>query len=98
MTNFVRTALFGVALATSSLAFAQTTPPPAPPPGDGDSGPFAKVREACHDDVERLCKEVEPGDGRLRECLRAHKDELSEGCKTAIREAKPHHHPRRDGN
>ena len=98
-TQFIRTTLFGVALATSSLAFAQGTPPPSPPPpGGGGAGDFAKVREACHDDVERLCKDVKPGDGRLRECLRAHKDELSAGCQTAIREAKAHHHPRSDGN
>ena len=63
MTKFIRTALIGVALATSSLAFAQSTSPPAPPPpGEGGSGEFAKVREACHDDVERLCKDVKPGE------------------------------------
>ena len=93
-TQFIRMTLFGVALATSSLAFAQSAPPPAPPPSEGESGDFAKVREACHQDVERLCKDVKPGDGRTRECLRAHKDELSAGCQTAIREARAHHHPR----
>jgi hypothetical protein len=103
MTNFLRTALLGVSLATSSFAFAQSGPPPTPPPGEGAPGEgapgdFAKVRLACHDDIARLCKDVPPGDGRVRECLRAHKDELSEGCRTAIREARAHHHPRRDPN
>jgi hypothetical protein len=72
---------------------AQGTPPapPAPPAGDGHS--FAKVREACRPDVERLCKDVKPGDGRIRECLKAHAPELSDGCKAAIKEAREHHHP-----
>ncbi len=99
MTKLIRTALLGLALATSSLAFAQSTLPPAPPPpGEGGSGNFAKVREACHDDAERLCKDVKPGEGRIRECLRTHRDELSAGCQAAIREAKAHHHPRPNGN
>lgn len=97
MTKLIRTTLFGVVFATSSLAFAQSTPPPAPP-GEGGEGEFAKVREACHDDVERLCKDVKPGGGRIRECLRAHSRELSAGCQAAIREARAHHHPRPDGN
>ena len=97
MTNLIRKALFrttllGVALATSSLAFAQT-PPPAPPPEEGH-GEFVKVREACHDDVERFCKGTTPGQGHFRECLRAHKDELSDGCKAALQEARAHHHPK----
>jgi hypothetical protein len=96
MTRFIRTALLGVALGTSSFAFGQSTPPPAPPPNEGAPGDFAKVREACHEDVARLCKDVKPGDGRIRECLRAHKDELSGGCQAAIREARAHHHPRSD--
>lgn len=96
MTNFIRTALLGVSFATSSFAFAQSGPPPAPPPGENAPGDFAKVREACHEDIVRLCKDVQPGDGRIRECLRAHKDELSDGCKTAIREARAHHHPHPD--
>ena len=97
-TKLIRTALFGVALATSSFAVAQSTPPPAPPPGEGGAGNFAKVREACHDDVERLCKDVKPGEGRIRECLHAHRDELSAGCQAAIREARPHHHRNPDSN
>jgi hypothetical protein len=87
-----------VALATAPFAFAENTPPPAPPPGEGGAGDFAKVREACRDDVQRLCKDVKPGDWRIRECLRAHRDELSAGCQTAVCEARAHHHPRPDGN
>jgi len=97
MTKLFRTALIGVALATSALAFGQSASPP-PSPGEGRSGNFAKVREACHEDVERLCKDVKPADGRIRECLHAHRDELSAGCQAALREARAHHHPRSEGN
>ena len=96
MTSSLRIVFLGVALATSQVAFAQTAPAPAP--SGGDSGPGEKVREACHDDVARLCSGVEPGGGRIRECLRAHQDQVSEGCKVAIREARAHHHPRGEKN
>ena len=91
-TALIRAACLSVALATSPFAFAQTTTP-APPPGEGHPE-LAKVREACHDDVERLCKGTTPGQGHFRECLRAHKDELSDGCKAALQEARAHHHPK----
>jgi hypothetical protein len=82
------------ALVFPELAFAQGAPA-APPPGNGDGkGELARVREACRADVERLCKGVEPGGGRIRECLRAHREELSDGCKAAIKEARAHHHGR----
>lgn len=90
--ELVRIVTLSTSLAIPSLAFAQTTPPPAPP--DEDHGAFAKVRQACHDDVERLCRDVKPGHGQIRQCLEAHQAELSTGCQAAIREARAHHHPR----
>jgi hypothetical protein len=36
----------------------------------------------CH--IQTLCPGVEPGGGRIMNCLRAHKDELSEPCLAAI--------------
>ncbi|GFH10065.1 uncharacterized protein HaLaN_05313 [Haematococcus lacustris] len=36
---------------------------------------------ACRADVDRLCGEVEPGEGRVHQCLRAHRNQLSEDCR-----------------
>lgn len=38
----------------------------------------------CTADAERLCREVEPGGGRVEKCLRAHRGELSDACKDHI--------------
>ena len=40
--------------------------------------------EACEADRQRLCPEVEFGQGRVIRCLRARQDELSEGCKARM--------------
>ncbi len=42
------------------------------------------VRAACWDDIDRVCGEVEPGRGRVYQCLREHENELSEPCKAAL--------------
>jgi hypothetical protein len=90
LTKLARTLLFASTLASPAAALAQNEPPPPPPPSDD----FVKVREACRPDVERFCKDVPPGGGRIRQCLKAHRAELSDVCKSAIAEARQHHHPR----
>jgi len=52
--------------------------------GQGPSPARAAVREACRADVATFCKGIQPGGGRIRVCLRANRDRLSEGCKSAI--------------
>lgn len=59
---------------------------------DGDLSPSCRERmaegrkrmesfaQACKADVEKLCKGVEPGEGRIMQCMREHKAELSPAC------------------
>jgi hypothetical protein len=42
------------------------------------------VRQACADDVHRLCADVAPGGGRIRQCFIAKRDDLSAACKDAL--------------
>jgi len=40
-----------------------------------------EVAEACQADANKLCKDVEPGKGRIMRCLKYHEGELSAACK-----------------
>jgi hypothetical protein len=53
------------------------------------SGPSS----ACKADVEKLCAGVQPGGGRIRECMKAHRDQISDACKTAIASRMGHEAP-----
>jgi hypothetical protein len=46
------------------------------------SAPAAQAQALthCKADAKRLCPGVQPGGGRLAECLKAHGDEVSIGC------------------
>jgi len=44
-------------------------------------------RGACREDIDKYCKDVKVGEGRVKECLKKHIPELSDGCKTNILEA-----------
>jgi Cysteine rich repeat len=39
-------------------------------------------------DIERLCKGIEPGGGRILKCLKAHKKEMTVGCAQALQKLK----------
>lgn len=39
---------------------------------------------ACDADLQRFCSDVQPGGGRVMQCLRQHGGELSPSCKDAI--------------
>jgi Cysteine rich repeat len=38
----------------------------------------------CMNDIKTLCGSVQPGGGRIRDCMREHRAELSVTCKAAI--------------
>jgi hypothetical protein len=48
----------------------------------------AALEKYCKADVSRLCPGVEPGGGRVKECLMKHKEEMSVGCAKALQEVK----------
>lgn len=44
---------------------------------------LAAIRAACAEDAQKFCAGVQLGGGRMVACLKAHKDSLSEQCKSA---------------
>ena len=38
-------------------------------------------RDACRADVERLCKDIQPGQGRLGQCMKKNEASVSQECK-----------------
>ncbi|RDJ27475.1 hypothetical protein DWF00_11015 [Bosea caraganae] len=47
----------------------------------------AALRRACQADAARLCAGVMPGGGRIANCFKEKRDQLSDGCRTALQQA-----------
>lgn len=47
-----------------------------------------EARDACQEDVQKNCKDVKPGGGRILQCLKAHESALSPQCREKLAEAK----------
>ena len=43
---------------------------------------------ACKADIEKLCKDVQPGKGGLMKCLKEHETELSADCQARLKEGR----------
>lgn len=54
-------------------------------------GGASKGVHACHDDIERWCGKVKPGEGRLGACLKKNAAKLSESCRRWTEHAGPGH-------
>jgi hypothetical protein len=42
------------------------------------------MRQACMEDAHTLCADTQAGGGKLMQCLRAHKEQVSAPCKSAF--------------
>jgi hypothetical protein len=52
---------------------------------DAASPSGSPVAAACKQDMQTLCSDVKPGEGRVKECMKSHREQLSTGCKAAIK-------------
>ena len=43
-----------------------------------------EAHEACADDVQKLCKDVKPGEGRIIKCLKDNSKNLSPECRDKL--------------
>ncbi len=68
-------------------AWADTPPPPPPPPPP----PAHSVAIACKQDIETLCPDIKPGEGRLKACFKSNYKQLSPGCKESIKANRKEH-------
>lgn len=83
-------------LATAGAALAQAEGPPSGGMSGmsgmsgmgGHGGHGGAMRQACAADVQSLCPGIQPGGGRLRECLRQNAAKVSDGCKSAMKQAR----------
>lgn len=46
-------------------------------------------REACRDDAQSFCRGIQPGGGRIKDCLEDHYKEISDSCYAALKNAPP---------
>lgn len=56
--------------------------------GGARSQELEDLKTYCLEDIERLCKGVEPGGGRVLKCLKSHTKEMSVGCAQALQKLK----------
>lgn len=47
-------------------------------------------RLACVEDMKRVCLTVQPGDGRILQCLQEHEQDLSEACYQSLPKGRLH--------
>ena len=73
------------------------TAAPAPSPGAHHAagprmewGPMHGMHKACGADVEKFCKDVPPGHGRVAVCLNEHPADLQPGCKAVVGKVMEH--------
>lgn len=79
----MRTLLVGLLLLALPAAAAEEKTPSSEKAEDAARtvpGGASKGVKACHEDIERFCKDVIAGEGRLGACLKANRKKLSKKC------------------
>ena len=51
------------------------------------SSASAELTGACVSDAKALCAGVQPGGGKIRDCLKSHVKDLSDGCQAVVLKA-----------
>jgi hypothetical protein len=69
-------------IAGSTFTGASAQPDSGANPGGQRGG--AGMHGACKADLDKLCPGVQPGGGRVFQCLREHQDQVSDSCKSAM--------------
>jgi hypothetical protein len=54
----------------------------------GSAAMAQTVMQACGPDVQRLCGKVEPGNNRIKKCMKRHMREVSPTCLQTLLNAK----------
>ena len=80
--------LLSISPALAQMPAPQTQPMPAAG-AHAKATPEAKearkaMRQACMEDVHTLCSDAQLGGGKLMQCLKTHRDQVSAGCKSAF--------------
>lgn len=99
-TRTLRLVAFLACLSVSGLAHGQAqtpvpgpldTPAAQPPPTAPRAPPSPQMRaarqammQACAADMKTLCADAQPGGGKLMQCMRTHKRDLSPTCAGAM--------------
>jgi len=48
------------------------------------SGAVAQQTKVCAGDIKKLCAGIQPGEGRMKACIKSHLTELSEDCENQV--------------
>ena len=75
----------GTALALATTPAAAQAQPGQLLQGRTGSGGIAQMRNSCQADAQKLCAGVQPGGGRILQCLRGKDSELSASCQSAMK-------------
>jgi len=57
-------------------------------PTTGRAQEMEDIKTYCMEDINRLCKGIEPGGGRILKCLKANTKAMSVGCAQALQKLK----------